>query len=62
MAGSLDRLWDELFPAERERIVRTTVAGVDVGEGGIELSLRIEGLRSLLMEIQGAGAPSGRKQ
>lgn len=43
----LDPLWDELFPAERARIVRLLVERVEVGPGGADIRLRVEGLASL---------------
>ncbi|MDB5507123.1 MAG: DNA-invertase hin [Devosia sp.] len=43
-----DDLWDELFPAEQARIVQLLVARVDVGLDGTRITLRTEGLTSLL--------------
>jgi hypothetical protein len=36
----LDRLWDELFPAEQARIVQLLVARVEVGVQRVKLRLR----------------------
>ena len=51
----LDPLWDELFPAEQARIVQLLVERVDIGESGVTLRLRTEGLTSLVQELR-AGA------
>ena len=48
----LDPIWDELFPGERNRIVALLVERVDVQEDGLELRLRVDGLRSLVAELQ----------
>jgi site-specific DNA recombinase len=49
---SLDPLWDELFPAEQARIVQLLVARVDVGQDGIDISLRTDGLTALLADLK----------
>ena len=49
---TLDPLWDELFPAEQARIVQLLVARLDVGDGGIDISLRMEGLTTVLQELR----------
>jgi len=51
----LDPLWDELFPAEKERIVRLLVEEVVVNKDGLLIRLRLHGLNSLVAEIQGDG-------
>jgi hypothetical protein len=48
----LDPLWDELFPAEKERIVRL-LGGVVVSKDGLLTRLRLNGLNSLVAELQG---------
>ena len=47
----LDPLWDELFPAEQARIVALLVERVDIGEGGLNVRLRIDGLGYLAREM-----------
>ena len=47
----LDPLWDELFPAERARIVALLVERIDIGTGGLNVRLRVDGLGSLAREI-----------
>jgi site-specific DNA recombinase len=47
----LDPLWDELFPAEQTRIVQLLVERVDIGLGGLDVRLRVDGLSSLVNEM-----------
>ena len=47
----LDPLWDELFPAEQARIVQLLVERVDIGLGGLDVRLRVDGLSSLVREL-----------
>jgi DNA invertase Pin-like site-specific DNA recombinase len=56
----LDPVWDELFPAEQARIVQLLVDRVDVGESGIGIRLRTEGLTSLATDLR-AAATSARE-
>jgi DNA invertase Pin-like site-specific DNA recombinase len=51
-----DPLWDELFPAEQARIVQLLVERVDIGLGGLDVCLRIDGLSELAREMQKAAA------
>lgn len=44
-------LWDELFPAEQARIVRLLVERVDLAPAGLRVSLRAEGLQTLVQEL-----------
>src|SRR6056297_669219 len=60
----LDPLWDELFPAEQARIVTLLVERVDVGTGGLNVRLRMDGLGGLAREmlsgsIGAAALPAG---
>jgi hypothetical protein len=48
----LDPLWDELFPAEQARIVRLLVYRVDIGPGGADVRLKVEGLASLARDLR----------
>ena len=54
----LDPLWNELFPAEQTRIIRLLVERIEVGPGGADISLRIEGLASLVRDL---GGPTGMR-
>ena len=47
----LDQLWDELFPAEKERIVRLLVQDVVVDVDSMTVRLRPGGVGSLVGEI-----------
>lgn len=49
----LDPLWDELFPAERARVVQLLVERVEVGQEGSDIRLRIDGLARLVHELGG---------
>jgi DNA invertase Pin-like site-specific DNA recombinase len=49
--GRLDPLWEELFPAEQERIVRLLVERVTVGEAGAEIKLNLEGIAGLARDM-----------
>ena len=48
----LDPLWDQLFPAEQARIVQLLVARVLVTQDGLEISLRVEGLTSVIEDLR----------
>ena len=48
---NFDPLWDELFPAEQARIVQLLVERVDIGLGGLDVGLRVDGLGSLVHEL-----------
>ena len=54
----LDPVWDELFPAEKERIVKLLVEEVVVSKTGLLIRLRLHGLNSLVAELQAEG-PGG---
>jgi len=47
----VDPLWDELFPAERARIVALLVGRVDLGADGLNVQLRVDGLGGLAREM-----------
>jgi hypothetical protein len=55
--GGLDPLWEQLFPAEQARIVRSLVERVVVGPVGADIRLRLDGLASLVRDLT-AIAPS----
>ena len=54
-----DALWSELFPAEQARIVQLLVDRVDLSEKGADITLRTEGLASLMQDLR---AGSERKK
>ncbi|WP_431304015.1 recombinase family protein [Sediminicoccus sp. BL-A-41-H5] len=49
--GRLDPLWEELFPAEQERIVRQLVERVTVSDVGAEIKLNLEGIAGLARDM-----------
>jgi DNA invertase Pin-like site-specific DNA recombinase len=59
----LDRLWEELFPAEQARIIQLLVERVDVGLDRANIRLRTDGLTSLICDLRGKGtdAPDHRR-
>ncbi|MCB1329221.1 MAG: recombinase family protein [Maritimibacter sp.] len=48
---SFDPLWDELFPAEQARIVALLVDRIDITTEGLDIHVRVDGLRGLAAEI-----------
>lgn len=48
----LDPIWDELFPAEQDRIVQLLVERVDVLQDGVEIRFRVDGLASLVQDFK----------
>jgi len=48
---TLDHIWDELFPAERARLIRLVVDSLTVNPDGLVLVLRADGLTSLVAEF-----------
>jgi hypothetical protein len=48
----IEPLWDELFHAERARIVRLLVDRVDVRADGAAVRLRLDGLGSLVRDLE----------
>jgi site-specific DNA recombinase len=47
----LDPLWDEFFPAEQARIASLLVERVDIGNTGLNVRLRMDGLAGLAREM-----------
>jgi site-specific DNA recombinase len=52
--GRFDEIWWELFPAEQARIVQLLVERVDVSETGADITLRVDGLASLMQDLRAA--------
>ena len=48
---AIEPLWEQLFPAEQNRIVRLLVDRVEVREDGLEVALRGEGMGHVVGEI-----------
>ncbi|MDH7602565.1 MAG: recombinase family protein [Armatimonadota bacterium] len=49
----LDPVWDELFPSEQHRILRSLVERVTVHPDGLDIRLRAEGIHSIVAEVKG---------
>ena len=56
----LEPLWDQLFPAEQARMIRSLVERVEIGPAGADIRLRVEGLTSLVRDL-GGPATDGSK-
>jgi hypothetical protein len=56
----LDPLWEELFPAEQAQIVRLLVEWVEVSPDGADIRLRLDGLASLVRDLNPA-TPDARR-
>ncbi len=48
----LDPLWDRLFPVEQARIIQLLVGRVIVGLEGLEISLRVDGISSVVEDLR----------
>ena len=51
----LDPLWEELFPVEQARIVRLLVERVELSPTGADIRLRLDGLASLMRDLNPGG-------
>ena len=47
-----DELWNELFPAEQATVVQLLVQRVDVSEVGADITLKIDGLSTVLQDLR----------
>ena len=50
---SVETFWEDLFPLERNRLIRLLVEKVDIRETGIDMELKTRGLTSLIIELSG---------
>ena len=48
----LDKIWEELFPKEQERIARLLIETVTVYEDRLEVAIKPDGLVSLISELK----------
>jgi hypothetical protein len=53
----IDKVWEELFPAEQARILHLLIERLEVGTEGVDLRLRAEGLHSVVAELRDVGPP-----
>jgi site-specific DNA recombinase len=56
--GALEPVWDEFYPAERERILRLLIERIDVAPDGISVTLYAAGIRSLVAELADQEPPA----
>ena len=56
--GALERLWDELYPAEQARIMRLLIERIGVAPDGISVTLHAAGIRSLVAELAHQETPA----
>jgi hypothetical protein len=56
--GTLEPVWDELYPAEQARIMRLLIERIDVAPDGISVTLHAAGIRSLVAELGDQEAPA----
>ena len=50
--GQLDSIWEQLFPAEQQRIVRLLIEKVIVSPDDLEVRFRSNGIEVLALELQ----------
>jgi DNA invertase Pin-like site-specific DNA recombinase len=50
--NSLDRVWEELFPAEQSRILHLLIEKLEVRQEGLRLTVRTEGFHGLAKELK----------
>lgn len=52
-----EAIWSELFPAEQARLIQLLVERVDISSAGVDVTLRLEGLTSLMQDLRAAAEP-----
>jgi site-specific DNA recombinase len=58
----IDSFWQELFPAEKNRLIRLLVDRIEIRESGIDVEINSSGLATLIAELTGAvGEENERK-
>ena len=50
---SVETFWEDLFPLERNRLIRLLVEKVEIRETGIDMELKTRGMTSLIIELSG---------
>jgi site-specific DNA recombinase len=50
---NVETFWKDLFPVERNRLIRLLVDKVEIRETGIDMELRTNGLTTLIAELAG---------
>ncbi|HEX2859599.1 MAG TPA: recombinase family protein [Alphaproteobacteria bacterium] len=56
--GRFDTVWDNLFYEERQRLMNLLVAGVTVNTSGLQVRLRVDGMRSVVEQIKASQTPA----
>lgn len=51
--SNVETFWKDLFPAERNRLIRLLVEKVEIRESGIDMELKTNGLTTLITELAG---------
>jgi site-specific DNA recombinase len=49
----METFWQDLFPVERNRLIRLLVDKVEIRESEIDMELRTNGLTTLIAELAG---------
>lgn len=50
--ANLSGFWKELFPTERNRLLRLLLDRVTINEGNIEITVKTEGMKNLMKELE----------
>jgi len=50
---NIETIWEELFPNERNRLIRLLVEKIEIRESGIDMELKTNGLTGLVSELTG---------
>ena len=51
--SNVETFWKDLFPVERNRLIRLLVEKVEIRETGIDMELKTNGLTTLITELAG---------
>jgi len=51
--NAMDTFWEELFPAEQQRLIELLIQIVEVRETGLDIILKTGGISTLVMELAG---------
>ena len=57
----METFWEDLFPLERNRLIRLLVEKVELRETGIDMELKTEGMTSLIIELSGLASEAGER-
>ena len=58
---SVETFWEDLFPLERNRLIRLLVEKVELRETGIDMELKTQGLTSLVLELHGLASEAAER-